>query len=61
MKFISTKEHAIKLGISVRRVQKMCEKNQIPGVQRVGRTILIPRNAIDTRDRRYMLNEIKTK
>lgn len=53
MEYISAFEAAKKWGISERRVQKLCEENRIPGVERFSRMWLIPQNAKKPTDRRY--------
>lgn len=53
MEYISASEAAKKWGISERRVQKLCEENRIPGVERFGRMWLIPQNAKKPVDKRY--------
>lgn len=53
MEYISAPEAAKKWGISERRVQKLCEENRIPGVERLSRMWLIPRNAEKPVDKRY--------
>ena len=45
MDYMSAPEAAEKWGISERRVQKLCEENRIPGVQRISRMWLIPKAA----------------
>jgi len=45
MEYMSAPETAKKWGISERRVQKLCEENRIPGVQRISRMWLIPTGA----------------
>ncbi len=42
MQYISVKEAAVRMGISPRRVQQLCQKNQIKGVIRKGKSWLIP-------------------
>ena len=52
MDYISAPEAAKKWNISERRVQKLCEENRIPGVQKFSRMWLIPKDAkkpIDSR------------
>lgn len=53
MEYISVSEAAKKWGISERRVQKLCEENRVPGVERISRIWLIPRNAEKPTDKRY--------
>jgi hypothetical protein len=45
MDYISTKEAAVKWGISERRIQKLCEENRIPGTIRFSRVWAIPKDA----------------
>ena len=44
LEYISAPEAAKIWGISERRVQKLCEENRIPGVAKLSRMWLIPRN-----------------
>ena len=43
--FMTTKQAAVKWGISQRQVQIHCRKNRVPGVVTVGTNYLIPANA----------------
>lgn len=43
--YISVREAAGKWKISERRIQKLCEENRIEGVQRFGRSWMIPKAA----------------
>ncbi|MCM1258967.1 MAG: helix-turn-helix domain-containing protein [Roseburia sp.] len=52
MDFISVKEAALKWGISERRVQKLCEEERIEGVQKFGRSWMIPKKAMKPKDLR---------
>ncbi len=45
LEYISAPEAAKKWGISERRVQKLCEEERIPGVARISRMWLIPKDA----------------
>ena len=45
IEFISAPEAAKKWGISERRVQKLCIENRIPGVTKISRMWLIPKDA----------------
>ena len=45
MDYITAPEAARKWGISERRVQKLCEDNRIPGVERISYMRLIPKDA----------------
>ena len=52
MDYIAAKQAAERWGISLRRVQKLCSEGRIPGVERVGRDWLIPRDAEKPADAR---------
>ena len=52
LEYISAPEAAKKWGISERRVQKLCEEERIPGVARISRMWLIPKDAKNPADRR---------
>ena len=52
LEYISAPEAAKKWGISERRVQKLCEEGRIPGVARISRMWLIPKDAKKPADRR---------
>ena len=52
LEYISAPEAAKKWGISERRVQKLCEEERIPGVARISRMWLIPKDAKKHADRR---------
>lgn len=52
LEYISAPEAAKKWGISERRVQKLCEEERIPGVARISRMWLIPKDAKKPTDRR---------
>jgi excisionase family DNA binding protein len=41
-KLISTAEAAVKLGVTQRRVQVLCEQGRIKGARRIGRTWIVP-------------------
>lgn len=45
MDYISVREAAQKWEISERRVQKLCEENRIDGIQKFGRSWMIPKAA----------------
>lgn len=45
MDYISVKEAAQKWEISERRVQKLCEESRIDGIQKFGRSWMIPKMA----------------
>ncbi len=50
--YMTVQEAATKWGISERRIQKLCEENRIPGVVRLSRVWLIPKEAIKPFDKR---------
>lgn len=52
MDFISVREAASKWEISERRVQRLCEDGRIKGVQRFGRSWMIPKDAEKPNDLR---------
>lgn len=52
MEYMSAPQAAKEWGISERRVQKLCEENRIPGVTKLGRMWLIPKDAIKPVDGR---------
>lgn len=52
MDFLSAKDTALKWGISERRVQKLCEGNRVIGVQRLGKSWAIPKDAPKPEDKR---------
>ena len=63
IEFISAPEAAKKWGISERRVQKLCKENRIPGVTKISRMWLIPKDAekpIDGRVQRKFRQKGKT-
>lgn len=45
MEYISVREAAQKWKISERRVQKLCEESRIDGIQKFGRSWMIPKMA----------------
>lgn len=45
MDYMNAKEAADKWGLSVRRVQVLCEQGRVDGVDRLGNVWLIPKNA----------------
>lgn len=45
MDYVSVREAAQKWDISERRVQKLCEGNRINGIQKFGRSWMIPKTA----------------
>jgi len=52
MEFMSVREAAEKWGITVRRVQVLCTNNRIKGQMRVGKTWIIPKDAVKPSDAR---------
>jgi len=56
--WITPEEAAIKWGIKSRQVQALCSKGKIPGVVRLSRAWLIPKDAIKPRDGRYKNSEV---
>ena len=45
MDYMNAKEAADKWGLSVRRVQVLCEQGRVDGVERLGNVWLIPKRA----------------
>ena len=60
LEYISAPEAAKKWGISERRVQKLCEEERIPGVARISRMWLIPKDAEKPVDRRRKRQPLPT-
>lgn len=52
MNYISVRAAAVNWGISVRRVQKLCEQGRIPGAEHVGRAWLLPKDTKKPEDQR---------
>ena len=52
MEYMTIKEAADKWGISIRRVQAICNSGTIPGVVKFGRAWAIPKNADKPKDKR---------
>lgn len=52
MNYISVREAAQKWEISERRVQKLCEESRIDGIQKFGRSWMIPKTAEKPKDLR---------
>lgn len=52
MDYISVTQAAEKWKLSPRRVQKLCSEDRIPGVERMGRMWLIPKDAVKPTDPR---------
>ncbi len=50
--YITVQEAAKKWEISERRIQKLCEENRIPGIVRLSRVWLIPKDAEKPADAR---------
>ena len=62
MDYISIREAAQKWEISERRVQKLCEESRIDGIQKFGRSWMIPKTAQKPEDiRRKYKKVIETK
>ena len=59
MDYMNAKETADKWGLSVRRVQALCEQGRVDGVERLGSVWLIPKNAEKPLDGRT--REVKKK
>ena len=57
--YISVKEAAQKWGINERRVRLLCQENRIEGLQKKGKSYLIPENAPKPLDRRGKTGPIK--
>lgn len=45
MEFMSVRDAALLWNVSERRVQKFCEEGRVKGIQRFGRSWMIPKNA----------------
>ncbi len=54
--YITVQEAATKWDISKRRIQKLCEENRIPGVVRLSRVWLIPKDTEKPADARRKEN-----
>lgn len=52
MEFISVKDAALLWNISERRVQKLCADKRILGVQRFGKSWMIPKDVVKPTDPR---------
>lgn len=57
--YFTIKQIAEKWGVSVRRVQKLCEDQRIPGVIKFGRDWAIPKDAIQPNDGRVKSGKYK--
>jgi excisionase family DNA binding protein len=53
MDYITTKEAAVKWGISDRMVLYHCTSGRIEGAVKMGNTWLIPKDAVKPEDKRY--------
>lgn len=52
--FITVHDAAIQWNISERQVQNLCSSGRIPGVSRIGRNWIIPKNASKPSDARII-------
>ena len=52
MEYLSIRETAEKWGISVRRIQVLCNTDRIPGAMKVGSFWVIPKDAEKPKDER---------
>ena len=52
MDYISVQQAAEKWGITVRRIQKLCEDGRVEGVVQFGRMWMIPKDAVKPNDAR---------
>lgn len=52
MNYITTKEVAVKWGISDRRVLQYCNNGRIPGAVKMGNTWIVPKDAEKPKDGR---------
>lgn len=59
MNYISVREAAKKWEISERRIQKLCGDGRIDGVQRFGKSWMIPKEATKPNDLRKRENKQK--
>ncbi|CQR73262.1 Arabinose operon regulatory protein [Sporomusa ovata DSM 2662] len=59
MEYMTVQEAAKKWGISVRRVQYLCNHKTIRGITKLGKFWIIPRELGKPKDSRYKLNEEK--
>ena len=57
--YLTAKEVAEKWNLTTRRVQKMCEDGEIPGVVRFGRAWAIPKDAEKPVDGRVTTGEYR--
>jgi len=51
--YMSAREASYKWGISESRVHKLCQAGRIPGLERFGRSWVIPENTEKPRDPRH--------
>lgn len=59
MNYLSVRETAQKWEISERRVQKLCEESRIDGIQKFGRSWMIPKTAEKPTDLRRKTDTTK--
>lgn len=52
MEYMTIKEASAKWGISVRRIQTICNEGMVPGVMKFGREWAIPKDAQRPADKR---------
>jgi len=52
MEYVSIKDMSARWGISIRRIQILCNENRIPGAFRIGNAWAIPCNAEKPKDER---------
>ena len=57
--YMTIKEAAEKWGVSIRRVQKLCEENKVPGLTKFGRSWAIPRSALKPADGRVTTGQYR--
>lgn len=56
MEYFPVQEAAAHWGLSVRRVQYLCQQGMVPGALRVGKVWMLPKNTEKPRDKRYKAN-----
>ena len=61
MKFLTCSEASALMGITVRRIQQMCKRNEIPGAVKDGRAWMIPYNSITMADKGKASSTLKKK
>jgi len=59
MNYMTIKEAAVKWGLSIRRVQTICNEGVVPGVVKFGREWAIPKNAERPIDKRVKSGKYK--